>query len=79
MSARGRIVNKLKMSRDLRNTEGGSKFEVLIKSAKVKAVARMEIENQFDKKREIWCCAEPVIDRMGRSGTSFLCVLGRLS
>ena len=24
-----------------------------------------------------WCCAELVIDKMGRSGTSFLCVLGR--
>ena len=73
------FVNKFEMSKEQKKTEEGSKFEVVIISAKVKESGlqlrdlRMRTDSRGeDRYLASWCCAEPVTDRMCRSGTSFL-------
>ena len=82
--ARGRLVNKLKVSEELRKTEVGSNFEFLTMLAKVNESHMPLLEEKVrtgSRRAERYlasrCCAESVINRMDQGGTSFLCVLGR--
>ena len=81
--ARGRLVNKLEVSEELRKTEVGSNFEFLTMLAKVNESHMPLLEEKVTtggRRAERYlasrCCAEPVINRMDQSCTSFLCVLG---
>ena len=83
VSASGTLVKRLEMSKEQKKTEVGEKVKFLASSTKLK-----ESDTQLADRscRTGWrrqvshlassCWAHPVIDRIGRKGTSFLWVFG---
>ena len=84
VSASGTLVKRLEMSKEQRKTEEGEKVKFLTSSTKVKESDTQLADRSWRTgwRRQVShlassCWADPVIDRIGRKGTSFLRVFGR--